>query len=56
VAPTRSRGGGGFLLLQRIRLQGAVVVRIHHLLPHVSVVVLDHGVVLLLLLDLILNV
>jgi hypothetical protein len=57
VAPTRRRGGGGLLLIKGIRLQGAVVVRIHHLLLHVSVVVLDHGVVLVaLLLDLMLNV
>jgi len=58
MSPTRCGGGGGLLLLQRIRLQGAVVVRIHHLLLHVSpVVVLDHGVVLVaLLLDLMLNV
>jgi hypothetical protein len=57
MSPTRCGGGGGLLLLQRIRLQGAVVVRIHHLLLHVSpVVVLDHGVVLVvLLLDLMLN-
>jgi hypothetical protein len=59
MAPTRCRGGGGLLLLQRVRLQGAVV--IHHLLLHVlPVVVLDAGlpvvvVPLLLLLDLMLN-
>jgi hypothetical protein len=57
MAPTRRRGGGRLLLLQRIRLQGVVVVDVHHLLLHVlPVVILDHGVVVaLLLLDLMLN-
>jgi hypothetical protein len=60
MSPTRCGGGGGLLLLQRIRLQGAVVV--DHLLLHVPLVhVLDEGVAivvvpLLLLLDLMLNV
>jgi hypothetical protein len=57
MSPTRCRGGGGPLLLKRIRLQGGVVVHVHHLLLHVPpVVVFDHGVVLVaLLLDLMLN-
>ncbi len=60
MAPTRCGGGGGLLLIKGIRLQGAVVVRIHHLLLHVPVVILDAGlpvvvVPLLLLLDLMLN-
>ncbi len=58
MTPARCGSGGGLLLLQRVRLQGAVV--IHHLLLHVPVVVFDAGlpvvVVLPLLLDLMLNV
>ena len=58
MSPTRCGGGGGLLLLQRVRLQGALV--IHHLLLHIPVVILDAGlpvvVPLLLLLDLMLNV
>jgi hypothetical protein len=61
MAPTRCGGGGGFLLIQRISLQGGVVIHVHHLLLHVSpVVVFDEGVAIvlvpLLLLDLMLNV
>ncbi len=58
MAPTRCGGGGGLLLIQRISLQGGVVIHVRPLLLHVSpVVVLDHGVVLVaLLLDLMLNV
>jgi hypothetical protein len=57
VAPTRSGSGSRLLLLKGIRLQGVVVFHILHLLLHVPVVVLDHGVVLVaLLLDLMLNV
>jgi hypothetical protein len=57
MSPTRCGGGGGLLLLQRVRFQGAVV--IHHLL-HVPVVILDAGlpvvvVPFLLLFDLMLN-
>ncbi len=60
MTPARCRSGGGLLLLQRVRLQGVIVV-VHHLLLHVPVVVLDAGlpivvVPLLLLLDLMLNV
>ncbi len=58
MAPTRCRSGGGLLLLQRVRLQGVIVV-VHHLLLHIPVIVLDAGlpvvVVPLLLLDLMLN-
>jgi len=58
MTPARCGSGGGLLLLQRVRLQGVVVV--HHLLLHVPVVVFDAGlpvvVVPLLLLDLMLNV
>ena len=59
MTPARCGSGGGLLLLQRVRLQGVVVV--HHLLLHASpVVVLDEGVAIvlvpLLLLDLMLNV
>ena len=58
MTPARCGSGGGLLLLQRVRLQGVVVV--HHLLLHVPVVVFDAGlpviVVLLLFLDLMLNV
>jgi hypothetical protein len=57
MTPARCGSGGGLLLLQRVRLQGVVVV--HHLILHVPVVVFDAGlpvvVVLLLLLDLMLN-
>jgi hypothetical protein len=58
MTPARCRSGGGLLLLQRIRLQGVVVV--HHLLLHDPVVVFDAGLPvvvdpLLLLLDLMLN-
>ena len=60
MTPARCGSGGGLLLLQRVRLQGVVVVHITHLLLHVPVVVLDAGlpvvvVPLLLLLDLMLN-
>jgi hypothetical protein len=60
MAPTRCRSGGGLLLLQRVRLQGVVVI-VHHLLLHVPVVVFDADlpvvvVPILLLLDLMLNV
>ena len=58
MTPARCGSGGGLLLLQRVRLQGAVV--FHHLLLHVPVIILDAGlpvvVVALLLLDLMLNV
>jgi hypothetical protein len=59
MTPARCGSGGGLLLLQRVRLQGVVVV-VHHLLLNVPLVhVLDEGVaivlVLLLLLDLMLN-
>ena len=59
MTPARCGSDGGLLLLQRIRLQGAVFV--DHLLLHVPLVhVLDEGVAivvvpLLLLLDLMLN-
>jgi hypothetical protein len=59
MTATRCRGGGRLLLLELLRLQGVVVVHIHHLLLHVPVVVFDAGlpvvIVLLLLLDLMLN-
>jgi hypothetical protein len=56
MAPARGRSGGGLLLLQRVRLQGMVVVDLRVL----DVLVLDEGlpvvvVPLLLLLDLMLN-
>ena len=58
MTPARGRSGGGLILLQRVRLQGVVVV-VHHLLLHVPIVILDAGlpvvVPLLLLLDLMLN-
>jgi hypothetical protein len=60
MTPARCGSGGGLLLLQRVRLQGVVVV-VDHLLLHVPLVhVLDEGVAivvvhLLLLLDLMLN-
>jgi hypothetical protein len=60
MTPARCGSGGGLLLLQRVRLQGVVVV--NHLLLHVPVVVFDAGLsvvvvpLLLLLLDLMLNV
>jgi hypothetical protein len=61
MTPARCGSGGGLLLLQGVRLQGVVVIHVHHLLLHVSpVVVLDEGVAIvlvpLLLLDLMLNV
>ncbi len=61
MAPTRCGGGGELLLIKGIRLQGTVVIHVHHLLLHVSpVVILDEGVAIvlvpLLLLDLMLNV
>ncbi len=56
MAPARCGSGGGLLLLQRVRLQGVVVVDLHIL----DVFVLDAGlpvvvIPLLLLLDLMLN-
>jgi hypothetical protein len=54
MAPARCRSGGGLLLLQRVRLQGMVVVDLRVL----DVLVLDENlpvVVALLLLDLMLN-
>ncbi len=60
MTPARCGSGGGLLLLQRVRLQGVIVI-VHHLLLHVPLVhVLDEGVAivvvpLLLLLDLMLN-
>ena len=61
MTPARCGSGGGLLLLQGVRLQGVVVIHVHHLLLHVSpVVVLAEGVAIvlvpLLLLDLMLNV
>jgi hypothetical protein len=58
MTATRCRGGSRLLLLELLRLQGVVVVHIHHLLLHVTVVVLHErvAVVALLLLDLMLNV
>jgi hypothetical protein len=60
MTPARCGSGGGLLLLQRVRLQGVIVI-VHHLLLHVPLVhVLDEGVAIvlvpLLLLDLMLNV
>jgi hypothetical protein len=55
MAPARCRSGDGLLLLQRVRLQGMVVVDLRIL----DVLVFDEGlpivVVPLLLLDLMLN-
>jgi hypothetical protein len=55
MAPARRRSGGGFLLLQRVRLQGFVVIDLHFL----DNLVLDEGlpvvVLVALLLDLMLN-
>ena len=61
MTPARCGSGGGLLLLQGVRLQGVVVIHVHHLLLHVPLVhVLDEGVAIvlvpLLLLDLMLNV
>jgi hypothetical protein len=57
MTPARCRSGGGLLLLQRVRLQGVVVVDLRIL----DVLVLDAGLPvvvdpLLLLFDLMLNV